>query len=138
MSAPVREEWAFGAHRARFEAPDTLWVTFDGPTTEEDVGWVTGVFREVAARQPFFAGIDISRSTIGAEARKLLINGIRPEWFLGVAYLGANLIQRTLARAIVFAVFYERQEVVAEFLPDEAAARAWFAARRAERAASRG
>lgn len=116
-----------------------LWVIYEGPITMDDVNWVLGVFREAASQQRVFAAIDVSRSSFGAEARKLLIDRCRLEWFRGAAFLRANLIQRTLARAIVFSLFYGREEGQGRFvtfLPDEEAARAWFAERRQEGACS--
>ena len=38
------EKWTFNTHEARFEPPDTVWITFRGKTELEDVRWAAALY----------------------------------------------------------------------------------------------
>ncbi|HEX8703072.1 MAG TPA: hypothetical protein VF815_29820 [Myxococcaceae bacterium] len=99
------QDWTFGTHSARWEAPDLLHVTFRGPTRSEDVDQMIAVVRELAAKQPIFVISDISRSTIDKAARERFSQSMRAEWFHGLVYVGADALQRAITKAIVIALY---------------------------------
>jgi hypothetical protein len=101
----MSQNWTFGTHSARWEAPDLLHVTFQGPTRPEDVDEMIAVVEELAARQPIFVISDISRSTIEKAARDRFSQAMRAEWFHGLVYVGADALQRAITKAIVIALY---------------------------------
>jgi hypothetical protein len=100
------KEWTFGTHRARWEAPDLLRLTWRGPTRVEDVDSVMAIFREVAVERPIFVISDVSQSTIDKAAREHFSQSLRAEWFHGLIYVGANALQRAITKAIVIALYF--------------------------------
>jgi hypothetical protein len=99
------KEWTFGAHRARWEAPDLLRLDWQGPTRVEDVDRVLAILAEVAAERPIFVISDVSKSTIDKAAREHMSQSLRAEWFHGLIYVGADALQRAITKAIVIALY---------------------------------
>jgi hypothetical protein len=102
----LRKEWTFGTHSAHWEAPDLLRLTWRGPTRIEDVDSVLAIFAEAAAERPIFVISDVSRSTIDKQAREHFSENLRPEWFHGLIYVGADALQRAITKAIVIALYF--------------------------------
>jgi hypothetical protein len=100
------KEWTFGTHRARWEAPDLLRLTWKGPTRVEDVDSVLAILGEVAAERPIFVISDVSGSTIDKAAREHMSQRLRAEWFHGLIYVGADALQRAITKAIVIALYF--------------------------------
>jgi hypothetical protein len=64
-------EWNQGAHQARFEAPDTLWLKFQGPISFENSTWVVNLFRELGSQRALIVAADVAGSTdIDPEGRR--------------------------------------------------------------------
>jgi hypothetical protein len=100
------KEWTFGTHRARWEAPDLLRLSWRGPTRVSDVDSVVSIFEEVASESPIFVISDVSQSTIDKAAREYFSQRLRAEWFHGLIYVGANALQRAITKAIVIALYF--------------------------------
>jgi hypothetical protein len=49
-----QREWTLGAQKLRFEPPDTLWVTFQGKLSLEEVRLLVDCYRELGRSGPFF------------------------------------------------------------------------------------
>jgi hypothetical protein len=114
------KEWTFGTHSARWEEPDLLRLTYRGPTHVEDVHRTVEIFQEVAAEQPIFVISDISGSTIDKAARECFTQHLRPEWFHGLIYVGADALQRAITKAIMVALYITgRWKVDMEFAESE-------------------
>jgi hypothetical protein len=106
-----KTEWTFGTHRARLDSPDVLVATFDGPTTVADVGLLLPLYREVfETHGPVYLVADVARSSMDAEARRQLGEGIEPGWFKGVSYVGASLIVRTISKALSVMVLFDAKK----------------------------
>lgn len=118
-------EWKLGAHHARFEAPDTLWLKVQGPITHEAASWVMSLFRELGSQGAFIVVADVAgNTTIDAEGRRYLSEHLEPEWFVAIIYIGARLIHRAAAKGIglVYALIGKRTNPV-YFVSSEAEAR---------------
>jgi hypothetical protein len=102
MTAP--REWAFGTHRATFEPPDLVVAWFHGTCRLEDAQRAIDIYREVGSQQPFFLIVDTTYATLDKEARDYLTQNVRPEWLLGVVYVGAGLVQRAVTKALAIAL----------------------------------
>jgi hypothetical protein len=114
------KEWTFGTHSARWESPDLLRVSWQGPTRVGDVDHFLNICREVAAEQPIFVVSDVSQSTIDKAAREYLSESLRAEWFHGLVYVGANALQRAITKAIVIALYFTgKWRVSVEFAETE-------------------
>jgi hypothetical protein len=100
------KEWTFGTHSARWEEPDLLRVTWQGPARVEDVDSVLAILEEVAAERPIFVISDVSKSTIDKAAREHMSQSLRAEWFHGLIYVGADALQRAITKAIVIALYF--------------------------------
>ena len=99
------KEWTFGTHSARWESPDLLRVTWRGPTRVEDVDSVVAIFQQVAESGPIFGISEVSGSTIDKAAREHFSQSLQAQWFHGLIYVGANALQRAIAKAIVIALY---------------------------------
>lgn len=129
-------EWQFGTHRAVLEEPDIIRVTFEGPFVFEDARQVLEIYREVCGERPRYLLAEIGRSSMDSATRKYLAAEANPEWFLGVVYVGANLLLRIITNALTSLLFANhpgRYEV--RFVADEAEARETIEAWRKERQA---
>jgi hypothetical protein len=101
----VIKEWTFGTHHARRESADLLRFTYQGPTRVEDVDNALAICREMAAEGPIFVISDVSQSFIEKESRERFSQRLRPEWFHGLVYVGADTLQRAIIKAIVVALY---------------------------------
>jgi hypothetical protein len=126
-----QREWSFGSNRAVFEPPDLLLAQFRGVADVESARWSVGVYRELAARQPFYLLADIADSRHTTEARKYVVENIRPEWFRGIVYIGAGYEQRAATKGFIM-TFLMKGSVPYEvqYLDTAEQARAWVAQHR--------
>lgn len=131
MSA--QREWTFGMNRVCFEPPDLVVAKFTGTTHLEEAQRTIDIYREVGSHQPFFLIADISESLIDTPARDYLIQHGRPEWLLGVAYVGAGLVQRAATKAMAIALYVSgRSPLDCFFANTEAEARVLYERKRRE------
>ncbi len=117
--------WKLDAHQARFEAPDTLWMKFQGPISLEASTWVVNVFRELGSQRAFIVAADVAGSTdIDPEGRRYASEHMEPDWFVAIIYIGARLIHRAAAQGIglVYTLLGKRTNPV-YFVSSEAEAR---------------
>jgi hypothetical protein len=117
--------WKLDAHQARFEAPDTLWMKFQGPISLEASTWVVNVFRELGSQRAFIVAADVAGSTdIDPEGRRYASEHMEPDWFVAIIYIGARLIHRAAAQGIglVYSLLGKRTNPV-YFVSSEAEAR---------------
>lgn len=129
-------EWQFGNHRAVLEEPDIIRVTFNGPMVFEDAHRVLAIYREVCAERPLYLVADIGRSSLDAATRKYLGAELRPEWFLGVVYVGANLMLRVITNGMISLVHFRRGSTYdIRYVADEEGAQKTLEAWRKEHAA---
>jgi hypothetical protein len=97
----IQREWKFGMHQARFEQPETLWVTIQGDTSLKDATALSELYRELGSQQPFYVVTDLREATtVDAEAREHVSRNINPAWFLGSIYIGAGFIQKAVAKSL--------------------------------------
>ncbi|MBU8895848.1 hypothetical protein KRR26_09540 [Corallococcus sp. M34] len=130
MTTP--REWAFGTHRATFEAPDLLVFRFVGPSRLEDVKRVLEICEELGARHPLYVISDVANSTLEREARDHLVHHSSEAWFKGQVYLGTGPVERAGAKALMLALYLlGRWRVPLEFADTEAEARELIARQRA-------
>lgn len=102
----MQREWSLGPHQVRFEEPNLLLVTMGGPTHLEDAKALTEVYREVGTQRPFFAIINVKDSPADAAARSHFTKEINLEWFLGVVYVGAGVIEKAVGKAMAVAFYF--------------------------------
>jgi hypothetical protein len=127
------QEWSFGTNRAAFEPPDLLIAQFRGVADVESARWSVGLYRELAARQPFYLLADITDSRHTSASRKYLVEHTRPEWFRGIVYIGAGYEQRAATKGFMVSFLmngsapYETQ-----YLDTVEQARTWVAQHRAK------
>jgi hypothetical protein len=133
MTAP--REWTIDTHFVRFEHPDNLYVRIDGDVSTEAVRQLADICRDVAARQPFYLIADLSNvGTVSSEARNYASKNIRSDWYLGVAYIGANLITKAAAKGIAVALYLTgKSSFDIAFVSNEAEARTALEKQRAKR-----
>jgi hypothetical protein len=94
-------QWRLGTHVLRFEPPDTLWVSIQGPATFEDNVQLMDTYREHARQQPFFLIVDMRGSTTAdEEGLRYVSEHLQPTWFRGVIYIKARLIQKAVVKGI--------------------------------------
>lgn len=126
-------EWVFGAHRAQFEEPDLLLMTFNGPSKVEDSRKVLEVCQEVARKQPVFLISDVSNASIDKDAREMLVQHAKAEWFRGHIYVGTGPLQRAGAKALMLALYFTGKWTVdVDFADSERAARDLVAKKRTQ------
>ncbi|MCE9671847.1 STAS/SEC14 domain-containing protein [Myxococcus stipitatus] len=105
--AEQTREWKFNAHRARVESSDVAIATFEGPISLEDAKKTTEVYGELFnVLGPYYLIADIGRSQIEANGRRYLSEHCRPEWFRGLVYVGADIVQQTFGKAISLAMLF--------------------------------
>lgn len=133
--AQQQDEVKYGAHRAHFEAPDTLVATFSGLINMDEVQRTAQLYKETfEKRGRFYCVADIGGSQIEAVGRKYLSNNSNAEWFHGIVYVGADVVQRTFGKAIALALhFTGKTGFETVFVPTLDEARAWVAQHRATR-----
>jgi hypothetical protein len=94
-------EWKRGAHRARLEAPDMLWMEYQGPVSYECCTWAVNLLRELAGQRPVILIVDLTGSTtVDPEGRRYASEHVDAEWFVAVIYIGARLIHRAAVKGI--------------------------------------
>lgn len=121
----LRREWSSAEFRGYFEAPDLLLATFTGDVDLETARQASEMYREAAASGPCFAILDITGSSISAEAREHFIQALGPEWFRAVIYVGAGVVQRTMTKAMMLAFYFTgKWKPEFHFADSEAEARA--------------
>jgi hypothetical protein len=118
-------EWKMGAHEARFEPPDILWMKYRGPISLDEITWAMGRIREQAAQRALFVVADVTENTsLEPEARRYASERIDPEDFTVVIYIGARLIHKAAAKGIAFVQFLlGRKTTPVYFVSSEAEAR---------------
>jgi hypothetical protein len=127
----VQREWMFGTNRVRFEPPNLVVAKFVGTTALEDARRTIQVYKEVGSEQPFFLIADISESSIDKPARDYLTQNVRPEWLLGVVYVGAGLVQKAATKAMAIAIYVTgKSNLEFLFADTEAQARALYERKR--------
>jgi hypothetical protein len=133
MTAP--REWTIDTHLIRFEHPDNLYVRIDGDVSTEAVRQLADICRDIAARQPFYLVADLTHvGTVSSEARQHASKHIRPDWYLGVAYIGANLITKAAAKGLAVALYITgKTSFDIAFVANETEARAALEKQRAKR-----
>ncbi|MFP2925003.1 STAS/SEC14 domain-containing protein [Pyxidicoccus sp. 3LG] len=130
-----QEEVKYGAHHAHFEPPDTLVATFVGLINMDEVKRTSQLYRETFERHgQYYVIADIGRSQIETAGRRYLSDNGRSEWFHGVIYVGADVVQRTFGKAIALAMLFTgKSSFETVFMPSLEEARAWIAQHRAQR-----
>ncbi len=99
MSEPC--EWKMGAHHARFEPPDTLWMKNQGPLSFEEFAWTVNLCRELGGQRTFILVVDVAEvTTMDPEGRRYASERMESEWFTAIIYVGARLIHRAAAKGI--------------------------------------
>ncbi|MFP2904324.1 STAS/SEC14 domain-containing protein [Pyxidicoccus sp. 3LFB2] len=133
--AQQQDELKFGAHQAHFEPPDTLVAIFSGLINMEEVERTAKLYKETFERRGrFYLIADIGRSQLDAAGRKQLSNSSSAEWFHGIVYVGADVVQRTFGKAIALALhFTGKTGFETVFVPTAEEARAWISQHRATR-----
>jgi hypothetical protein len=123
----MHEEVRFGAHHAHFEPPDTLVATFTGPISMEEVKRAVQLYQESYERRgQYFCIVDIGRSQLDTAGRRYLAEHGRSEWFHAAIYVGADLMQRTIGKAIALGLLFTGKTMFETvFVPTVAEARAW-------------
>ncbi|HYO52191.1 hypothetical protein [Archangium sp.] len=129
---PQRREWSIGTHHAWFESPDVLWMKIRGATSLEDAIAILEVYREAGSQHPVFLVTDLSEATsVDLKARDHISWNVRLEWFRGVIYIGAGLMQRAVASSMTFLHSVTgRPAIVQHFVSTENEARALIAKER--------
>lgn len=100
-----RQEWSFAGHRAWFEPlHNILWAEFRGPVDVDSVRWSVSLYREMGQRQPIYLIADIKGARHTPEARRHLVENVRPEWFRGVVYLSSSPDQQAVSTGFMLAL----------------------------------
>jgi hypothetical protein len=118
-------EWKQETHQVRFEAPETLWMTWRGHLSAEACKWVVDLFQELGSQRALIVVADMTEhTTVDAEGRRYLSEHMEPEWFVAIIYIGARLIHRAAAQGIglVYALLGKKTSPV-YFVASEAEAR---------------
>jgi hypothetical protein len=133
----IQREWKFGTHQARFEEPDTLWVSIQGDTSLKDATALSELYAEVGGKGPFYVVTDLREATtVDAEAREHVSKSINPAWFLGSIYIGAGFLHRTVAKSLSLMHYLTgRLTFELHFVSNEEEARALLARERGKRSA---
>ena len=99
-------EWTIGTHRLRFEEPDLVMAEFIGPVGMDDARELVRVLSGIGASRSYFFCGDVSRSTIGREARRYVGEGMSEAWLKGLVYYGVGPLQRAMGKAIMLAMYF--------------------------------
>ncbi len=122
-------EWKLGAHQARFEAPNTLWMKFQGHLSYEDYIWATKLLQELGEQRSLIVVADMTGSTtMDSEGQRYASEHIEPEWCEAIIYMGARLIHK--AAAMGFELVYRllgKKVTPVHFASSDAEARATIA-----------
>ncbi len=82
-----------------------LFVRMGGPVGADDARALINIYRELAAAQPFFAIMEVSGFAANAEARKVFTQELRQEWFRGMIFVGAGMVERAVTKAMTVALY---------------------------------
>ncbi|NOK31944.1 hypothetical protein HMI49_01840 [Corallococcus exercitus] len=120
------------------EAPDVLWVDFNGATNLDDAKRLLSIVQEVAVDGPVFVVVDIDGSVIDKAAREYFSKESSPERLRGVIYVGTQRLQMASAKAVAFALYLTgRLKGDVEFVTSGQAARELIERKRAKAGAAR-
>ena len=98
------QEWRFGKHIARWEAPDVLWMRIDGANGMEETPPMVKLLETLAEQGPFFVLADFKGAgALDPEARRYMSERVRSAWFLGLILYDTRLLHRAMARGLIFA-----------------------------------
>lgn len=138
MEQQIRE-WTCGAHRIRMTAPDVLHTKYTGIVGLQDAKWALRVYEEMAAQGPFYLVAEVPGSELPAESRKFLANNVRAEWMRSVVYVGSDLSQRVVGKAMSVAMLLTGHAASFDtvFVDTMAQAEAWVDAHRLDHAPRR-
>ncbi|NOK07523.1 hypothetical protein [Corallococcus exercitus] len=115
------------------EAPDVLWVDFNGATNLDDAKRLLSIVQEVAVQGPVFVVVDIDGSVIDKAAREHFSKESSPERLRGVIYVGTQRLQMASAKAVAFALYLTgRLKGDVEFVTSGQAARELIERKRAK------
>jgi hypothetical protein len=133
------EKWTHNAHEARFDPPDTVWITFHGRTELEDVRWTADLFRQLAEKAgPLIVASDVRDSSITPEAREFIVGETKPSWIRAALYIGTPLPQRAMGKAINLAlILMGKRPLEMVFVDDAGQAREWIERAHARRTRDR-
>ncbi|XXF77828.1 hypothetical protein P2318_32975 [Myxococcaceae bacterium GXIMD 01537] len=121
-------------NRAWVEPPDLLWAHFRGALDMESAQASVSIYREQGEQQPFYLLADIAASRHTPEARKYIVEHSRPEWFLGIVYIGASLEQQAVTTGFMLALLKgKRTPYEVAYVKTAAEALEWVAQHRARR-----
>jgi len=125
-------EWKCGAHRARFEEPDTLVAVFTGPIDLDEVKQTVALYEETATQHgQYYLIADIGRSSLEASGRRYMSEKARSDWFHAILYVGADIVMQTFVKAIALALLFTgRSTFETVFVKTQEEAHAWVAQHR--------
>mgnify|MGYP007050628847 CR=1 FL=1 len=99
-----RPDWTIGRHTFRWDAPDVLWVRFEGNNTLEEAIEMVRLYKDLGERQPYFILANSEAAgQLHLEARRHLSEHMRPEWFHGIIFYNTRLLHRAMARGLILA-----------------------------------
>jgi hypothetical protein len=125
-STMQQQEWKFGTHVVRYEAPDVAIATFSGNISLEEIKRAVEVYGEIAQRGPYYMIAEIGQSQLGADARRYLSENGKADWFKGAVYVGADLVQQTFGKVIAMGMLLTgKARFDTVFLKTLPEARAW-------------
>ncbi|RYZ37071.1 MAG: STAS/SEC14 domain-containing protein [Myxococcaceae bacterium] len=132
-------EWTCGAHRIRMLAPDALHTQYVGLVGLQDAKWCLRVYEEMAVNGPFYLVAQVQGSELPTESRKYLANNVRAEWMRSVVYVGSDLTQRVVGKAMSVAMLLTGHAASFDtvFVDTMTQAQAWVDAHRLEHAPRR-
>lgn len=96
----VPSEGTIGTHRYTVEAADQFLLRGIGPMRVEDARAVVGLLSELAAKRRIYFLVDATEASVSLETRRYIIDNMKPEWLLGAAYFGANVLMRIAGKAL--------------------------------------
>jgi hypothetical protein len=133
------KEWTSGAHRIRLLEPDVVHTKYTGVVSLQDARWALRVYEEVAKAGPFYLVAEVPGSDLPADSRKFLANNVRAEWMRSVVYVGSDLSQRVVGKAMSVAMLLTGHAASFDtvFVDTMAQAEAWVEAHRLEHAPRR-
>ncbi|WP_223645819.1 STAS/SEC14 domain-containing protein [Corallococcus sp. EGB] len=122
-------EWTSGKQRMRFEPPNLVVATFSGEVTVDETRWMVSIYQEVFEDGPFYIIADVTHATLPTEPRKYLADNIRSEWTRGIVYVGADMAQRIVTKALSVGMLFTGKSAGFDtvFLESVEAGRAWVA-----------
>ena len=125
-------EWKCGAHRARFEEPDTLAADFSGLISLEEVKQTVTLYEDTYKQKgQYYLIANIGRSSLEAAGRRYMSEKASSDWYHAIIYVGADIVMQTFVKAIALALLFTGKstfETVFVKTPEEA--RAWVAQHR--------